>query len=260
MTRARDFADVISGQHDLPSGALDNATLVNDTSPQLGGNLDLNSNNITGTGNIPAGNLTGSLPALDGSSLTGVDPFPSGTSMLFQQTAAPTGWTKQTTHNDKALRIVTGTVGTGGSAAFSTALATPSVSGSVSISGAPSKGNLGGNATINGNPNVSGNINSHTLSVNQIPSHSHGGVFNVGSNNNNAGGIGAGNGSAKNTNNTGGNGGHNHGHNFSGSKGNLGGNSTINGAPGIGNLGGSLSSATSTINVSYVDFIIANKD
>ena len=30
------------------------------------------------------------------------EPFPQGTSMLFQQTAAPTGWTKQTTHNDKA--------------------------------------------------------------------------------------------------------------------------------------------------------------
>lgn len=46
--------------------------------------------------------------------------FTSGTAMLFQQSAAPTGWTKQTTHNDKALRIVSGTVGTGGATAFST--------------------------------------------------------------------------------------------------------------------------------------------
>jgi hypothetical protein len=46
--------------------------------------------------------------------------FPSGTLMLFQQTAAPTGWTKQTTHNDKALRVVSGTAGSGGSSAFST--------------------------------------------------------------------------------------------------------------------------------------------
>jgi hypothetical protein len=46
--------------------------------------------------------------------------FPSGTSMLFQQSAAPTGWTKQTTHNDKALRLTSGSVGTGGSSAFST--------------------------------------------------------------------------------------------------------------------------------------------
>jgi len=46
--------------------------------------------------------------------------FPSGTLMLFQQTAAPTGWTKETTHNDKALRVVTGTAGSGGTTAFST--------------------------------------------------------------------------------------------------------------------------------------------
>ena len=39
------------------SGTLSN--IVEDTTPQLGGDLDLNSNNITGTGNIPAANLTG---------------------------------------------------------------------------------------------------------------------------------------------------------------------------------------------------------
>ena len=40
--------------------------------------------------------------------------FPSGTVMLFYQAAAPLGWTKQTTQNDKALRVVSGS--TGGSA------------------------------------------------------------------------------------------------------------------------------------------------
>lgn len=49
-----------------------NTDLVSDTTPQLGGDLDLNGNNITGTGNIPAANLTGTLPALNGSNLTGV--------------------------------------------------------------------------------------------------------------------------------------------------------------------------------------------
>lgn len=49
-----------------------------------------------------------------------VSAFASGTRMLFQQTAAPTGWTKDTTHNDKALRIVSGSVSSGGSVAFST--------------------------------------------------------------------------------------------------------------------------------------------
>ena len=36
------------------------ASVVNDTTPQLGGNLDLNGNNITGTGNI---NITGNITA-----------------------------------------------------------------------------------------------------------------------------------------------------------------------------------------------------
>ena len=49
--------------------------------------------------------------------------FPSGTVMLFAQTAAPTGWTKLTTHNDKALRVVSGAAGSGGAVAFTTAFA-----------------------------------------------------------------------------------------------------------------------------------------
>ena len=66
MTRARDFADVISGQFDLPVGSLDNvpaADLVNDTSPQLGCNLDgqnLIINNVGGIGvgtSSPQGDL-----------------------------------------------------------------------------------------------------------------------------------------------------------------------------------------------------------
>ena len=35
--------------------------LAQDTTPQLGGNLDLNGNNITGTGGIPSANLTGTI-------------------------------------------------------------------------------------------------------------------------------------------------------------------------------------------------------
>jgi len=44
--------------------------------------------------------------------------FAAGTALLFAQTAAPTGWTKSTTHNNKALRVVSGTAGSGGSTAF----------------------------------------------------------------------------------------------------------------------------------------------
>lgn len=45
--------------------------------------------------------------------------FEPGTRMLFQQTTAPTGWTKDASHNDKALRVVSGAVGSGGSVGFS---------------------------------------------------------------------------------------------------------------------------------------------
>lgn len=63
------------------------------------------------------------------------DAFTSGTKMLFQQTTAPTGWTKDTTHDDKALRVVTGTAGSGGTNAFSTLDATAAGTVNTSVSG-----------------------------------------------------------------------------------------------------------------------------
>lgn len=48
--------------------------------------------------------------------------IPSGSVMLFYQSAAPTGWTKLTTNNNKALRVVSGSGGgTGGSNTFTSA-------------------------------------------------------------------------------------------------------------------------------------------
>ena len=79
--------------------------------------------------------------------------FPTGTVMLFAQTSAPTGWTKNSsTGNDSALRLVTGSVSTGGSVAFSSVFVT---NRAVSIT------------------SVSGSIGATTLSTPQIPSHSH---------------------------------------------------------------------------------------
>lgn len=69
---------------------------------------------ITSNGNITATSFIG-----DGSSLTNIEPFASGTKMLFQQTSAPTGWTKDSTHDNKALRVVTGAASSGGSNSFS---------------------------------------------------------------------------------------------------------------------------------------------
>lgn len=59
--------------------------------------------------------------------------FPSGTRMLFQQTTAPVGWSKESssTYNNAALRFVTGSVSTGGSVDFTTALASQTPSGTV---------------------------------------------------------------------------------------------------------------------------------
>lgn len=88
----------------------------------VGGNLT-----VTGTGTLSG---------------RAIDAFPTGTRMLFQQTSAPTGWTKDTTHDNKALRVVSGTAGSGGSVNFTTAFG-------------------------------SQNVGSTTLSESQIPSHTH---------------------------------------------------------------------------------------
>ena len=55
MTKANDLASLLDANGDVVSSALDNvpaSDLVNDTTPQLGGNLDLFGNNITGNGRI----------------------------------------------------------------------------------------------------------------------------------------------------------------------------------------------------------------
>lgn len=206
------------------------------------------------------GDVTGSA-AFDGTGNASIaatlaaSGIPSGSVLLFQQTAAPTGFTKITTHDDKALRVVSGTAGSGGTTAFSTAMATPSVSGSVGITGEPGVGNLAVSVT------VSGNIANHTLSQGRIPAHSHSifAGFPVGPGNLNSG-VTRQNGpdnqatpSNINTGNKGSNQTHNHGHNISGS-------GNLSGEPGVGNLAGSLSAATAAINVNYVDIILASKD
>ncbi|QCW22908.1 tail fiber [Synechococcus phage S-B05] len=54
--------------------------------------------------------------------------IPAGTTMLFYQASAPSGWTKLTTQNNKALRVVSGSGGgTGGNNTFTSTFATRSV-------------------------------------------------------------------------------------------------------------------------------------
>lgn len=62
---------------------------------------------------------------------TGVLSAPDATELFFVQTAAPTGWTKITTHNDKAIRLISGTVSTGGSTAFTSVFTSRSITSSI---------------------------------------------------------------------------------------------------------------------------------
>lgn len=72
--------------------------------------------------------------------------IPTGTVAVFNQTNAPVGWTKLTNVNNAALRVVSGTAGSGGTRDFTAAFTSHTVTGTV------------GNTT---------------LTINQIPSHSH---------------------------------------------------------------------------------------
>lgn len=93
---------------------------------------------VSGTGVTIGGDLTVT------GAITGF--FATGTTLPFLQATAPTGWTKSTSANDYALRIVSGTGGgTGGSVAFTTAFS-------------------------------SSNTGATTLSLSQTPGHTHDGL------------------------------------------------------------------------------------
>jgi hypothetical protein len=107
------------------------------------GQLGIAGANYGSSGQVLTSQGSGAAPIW---STPAAGPIPAGTAMLFAQTAAPTGWTKSTTHDNKALRVVSGTASSGGSVAFTSAFASQSVSGTV------------GNTT---------------LTTAQIPAHSH---------------------------------------------------------------------------------------
>lgn len=73
--------------------------------------------------------------------------IPSGTVMLFHQTTAPTGFTKITTYDNYALRIVNGTVTTGGSNTFT--------------------------GVFNSSIGIGGTTNDTAITIAQMPSHYH---------------------------------------------------------------------------------------
>ncbi len=116
--------------------------------------IDLTSMGVTAATSVSFNNATALLPGAPTNTQTALEsldarldaiasPFASGTSMLFSQTAAPTGWTKQVALNDRLVRTTIGNGGvTGGSNPFSTVMAQTTV----------------GNTT---------------LAVNQLPPHTH---------------------------------------------------------------------------------------
>jgi len=128
-------------------------------------------NQLTGTdddNHTIGGNLVVNGTLTVGSNLA--DAFPSGTKLLFNQTTAPTGWVKDTTHDNKALRVVSGTAGTGGSIAFTTAFASQNVGDTtLTASQIPSHTHTFSDS------GTTGNAGGHTHSITD-PSHSHGNV------------------------------------------------------------------------------------
>lgn len=119
---------------------------------------------ITITGSTGAAVLSGTVKSASGGFIfpdnttqttAATSAFSSGTKLAFPQASAPTGWTQDTSVNDYAMRVVSGTGGgSGGSVAFTTAFASQTPAGSVSVSG--------------------GSVSATTLSTNEIPSHTHG--------------------------------------------------------------------------------------
>ena len=78
--------------------------------------------------------------------------FSSGTRMTFNQTSAPTGWTKDTSTDNAGFRLVSGSASSGGSVDFTTAF---SAARAVTVT------------------SMSGSAGATTLSTPQIPSHTH---------------------------------------------------------------------------------------
>jgi len=242
-------------------------------------------NGVTATTQAQSDNSTKvSTTAYVRTAISEAQAFPSGTKMLFQQTAAPTGWTKQTSGVDnKALRVVSGTAGSGGSNAFSNTLASRSIT--ANAANATQGGNISvANTTAGGNVSIDsastgGTVNSHTLTINEIPSHSHsiglnqGRGTNTNYRNNQAGLAGVSyigantrnytNAGSFPTNNSGGGGGHSHG--FTGGSHNH--NGTLSGTAHSHNAtftGSAHNHSISVTNldmaVQYLDVIIAAKD
>jgi hypothetical protein len=147
----------------VASGAFTNGEVLNVPSGGTGQSTLTANNVILGNGTSPVAfvspSVSGNFLRSNGTTWESAAPpgaeFSSGTRMTFNQTAAPTGWTKDTSTDNAGFRLVSGSVSSGGSVDFTTAFASQTPAGSVSIS------------------SVSGSAGATTLSTPQIPSHTH---------------------------------------------------------------------------------------
>lgn len=89
--------------------------------------------------------------------------YPSGTKKVFYQESAPTGWVRETTQNNKMLRVVSGN---GGGSGGSTSLTSTFPSSGKSYS-----------SSFSSTAPVSGTVGSTTLSLTQLPNHTHTGTM-----------------------------------------------------------------------------------
>ena len=87
-----------------------------------------------------------------------------GAAMVFFQAAAPTGWVKENSHNDKALRLVNGT---GGGFGFGGTSGAGGLTFTQVFPNATSSLNVPFSATTT----VTGNVGGTTLAISQIPDH-----------------------------------------------------------------------------------------
>lgn len=188
--------DVAAGTNisSLPAGTTRNGIdIVDVSSTQTLTNKTLSSPSLsspsmTGTPSAPTpnpgtNNTQVATTAFVTAAIAASQAFPSGTLMLFAQTNAPTGWTKDTTHNDKALRVVNGAAGSGGSISFTSAFASRTPTGT---------------------------IGSTTLSTAQMPSHTHTSTYRTTGGGGTLQGLKGATGSANSPDSTGGGGSHNH--------------------------------------------------
>ena len=135
-TPAFDLSDATNYPYDSLTGITTN--IVGDTTPQLGGNLDVNGNDITGTGDI---NLTG---IITGTSFSG-----SGTDLTGIVTSITAG-------NNISISAATGNVTITGLAATANINADTVDTGSLSVTGI---------TTLAGNTNITGDITSNVTIV-----------------------------------------------------------------------------------------------